>query len=78
MIDNIFYNEINEAAISGNVVTEISDHHAQCLITPRILETDLNKVTRRRSFKNFNNGLFKNHFLKTDWESLLRTNLNLH
>ena len=32
---NIFFNEINEAAISGNLITDISDHHAQFLITPK-------------------------------------------
>ena len=36
LIDNIFFNEINEAAISGNLITDISDHHAQFLITPKI------------------------------------------
>ena len=76
LIDNIFFNETNEAAISRNLITDISDHHAQFLITPKILGNDPNKVTLRRSFKNFNNELFKNDLLKTNWESLLKTNLN--
>ena len=54
----------------------ISDHHAQFLITPKILENNPNKVTLRRSYENFNNELFKNDLLKTDWESLLKTSLN--
>ena len=33
-------------------------------------------MTLRRFFKNFNNELFKKDLLKTDWESLLKTNLN--
>ena len=33
-------------------------------------------MTLRRSYKNLNNELFKNDLLKTDWESLLKTNLN--
>ena len=40
------------------------------------MENYPNKVTLRRSYKNFNNELFKNDLLKTDWESLLKTNLN--
>ena len=76
LIDNIFFNEINEVAFSGNLITDISDHHAQFLITLNILENDPNKVTLRRSYKNFNNKLFRNHLLKTDWESMLKTNLN--
>ena len=66
LIDNIFFNEINEAAISGNLITDISDHHAQFLITPKMLGNDPNKVTLRRSYKNFHNELFKKDLLKTD------------
>ena len=36
LTDNILFNEINEATISGNLITDISDHHAQFLITPKI------------------------------------------
>ena len=42
---------------------------------PQIFENDPNKVTLRRSYKTFNNELFIKDLLKTDWESLLRTNL---
>ena len=76
LIDNIFFNEINEAAITGNLITDISDHHGQFLITPKVLENYPNKVTFRKSYKNFNNDLFKNELLKTDWESLLNTKPN--
>ena len=40
------------------------------------MENYSNKVTLRRSYRNFNNELFKNDLLKTDLESLLKTNLN--
>ena len=33
-------------------------------------------MTLRRTYKNFNNELFKKDLLKTDWKSLLKTNLN--
>ena len=62
LIDNIFFNKINEAAISGNLVTDILDHHARFLITPRILENDPNKVTLRRSFKNLTMSFSKTTF----------------
>ena len=35
LIDNIFFSEINEAAVSRNLITDISDHHVQFLITPK-------------------------------------------
>ena len=65
LINNIFFNEINEAAISGSLITDVSNHHAQFFITPKILGNDPNKVTLRRSYKNFSNELFKNNLLKT-------------
>ena len=66
LIDDIVFNEINKAAISGNLVTDKPDQHAEFLMTPKILENDPNKVKLRRSYKNFNNDLFKNDLLKTN------------
>ena len=43
LIDNIFFIDVKEAALSENLVTDISDHHAQFFITPKILENDPNK-----------------------------------
>ena len=43
LIDNIFFIEVKEGALSEKLVTDISDHHAQFLITPKILENDPNK-----------------------------------
>lgn len=66
--DNIFlidFNEVDEATISGNLIGDISGHHAQFLIAPKFLENDPNKVTLGESFKNFKNKIFKNNLLKT-------------
>ena len=62
LIDNMFFNKINEAAIYGNLVTDILDHHTRFLITPRILENDPNKVTIRRSFKKLTMSFSKTTF----------------
>ena len=79
LIYSIFFNEVNEAAIFRNLITDISDHHAHVLITPKILKNDPSKVRFRRSFKNLiNSKLFKNNLLKNDWKSLLRTKLNVN
>ena len=40
------------------------------------MENYPNKVRLRRSYKKFNNKLFKDDLLKTEWESLLKANLN--
>ena len=35
---SIFFNEVNEAAIFWNLITDISDHHAHVLITQKNIE----------------------------------------
>ena len=59
LIDNILFNKVNDTAISENLIIDISDHHAQFLITPNILDNETNKMTFRRCFKNFESELFK-------------------
>ena len=66
LIDSILFSESNEAAISGNLITDISDYHAQFLITSKIFENNPNELTLRRSFKKFNIVLLKNDLLNTD------------
>ena len=39
LTDNIFHNNINENAISGNLITDISDHLAKFLITPTLAKS---------------------------------------
>ena len=62
LIDNMFFNEINEPAISGNLVIDISDHHAKFLITPRILENDPIKWHSEDSLKTLTMSFSKKTF----------------
>ena len=43
LIHNIFYNNFNESIISRNLITDISDHLAQFIITPKILQQEPKK-----------------------------------
>ena len=52
LIDKIFFNDINKAIISGNLITDISDHLVQLLTTPKGLENEPNKMINKRYFKN--------------------------
>ena len=76
LIDNIFYNNFDDSIISGNIITDISDHLAQFLITPKVLENEPKKLIYKRCFKNFNEELFKNNLKNTNWEAVFNLNLN--
>ena len=52
LIDNIFFKYINEAITLGNLITDISDHCVQFLITPNVSENKPNKFIYKRYFKN--------------------------
>ena len=55
LIDNIFYNSINEKMISGNITTSISDHLTQYLIVSSTQKQNLTskKQIEINSFKNY-------------------------
>ena len=50
LIDNIFYNNFNESIISGNFITDISDHLAQFITTPKILQQESKKKKISNNF----------------------------
>ena len=74
--DNIFFNDINEAITSDNLIIDISDHLVQFLITSNVLENKLNNLINKRCFKKFNEDLFANDLQKAKWKALLKTDLN--
>ena len=47
LTDSILFSENNEAAISGNLITDISEYLARFLITYKIFEIDAKEVTLR-------------------------------
>ena len=57
LIDNIFYNSFNETIISGNLITDISEHLAQFIITPKISHQESEK--KKKSMNDVLNILMK-------------------
>ena len=76
MIDNIFYNNFNETIISGNLITDISEHLAQFIITPKISQQESKKIIHKRCFKNFNEDPFENNLRNINWGTLLNLELS--
>ena len=60
LIDNIFVNNPDQVLISGNIITDVSDHFSQfCIITSE-REKVANKTTKKRDFSDFSSVRFNN------------------
>ena len=57
LIDNIFSSVINDDCIAGNLISPISDHHAQFLIIPNL--------------KHFSSKTFITNLEKVNWDNIL-------
>ena len=58
LIDNIFTNNPEQHVISGNIVTDISDHFSQFCITSSVKNKTHNLKAKIRNFSNFSKDIF--------------------
>ena len=74
LIDNIFFNELQNDIVAGNITTDISDHLTQFVAIPNqgssILSEGLDKDIYRRNFNKINFNKFIEDFQNIDWETL--------
>ena len=71
LIDNIFVNTPEKVLVSGNFISDISDHFSQfCILTSIVNQT---KVESRkvRDFSKFSPGSFTAHISQVDWNEIL-------
>ena len=75
LIDNIFTNDLNPDAVSGNLTVCISDHLPSFTIIPK-LRTHLPKThnIQIRDMKNFDRESFMNDISNVDWNSSIDEN----
>ena len=72
LIDNIFSSIINDDCIAGNLISPISDNHAQFLIIPNCTITQNSKKDLyKRNFKHFSSKRFIADLLKVNWDNIL-------
>ena len=79
LIDNIFTNQLNPDAISGNLEINLSDGHLPSfLIIPKQNQNHLPKKHNifTRSSKNFNREEFLLDYLDVDWNTVIDTTQN--
>ena len=71
LIDNIFSSVINDDCIAGNLISPISDHHAQFLIILNYTTQNLKKDICKRNFKHFSSKKFITDLEKVNWDDIL-------
>ena len=73
LIDNIFTTNANEETLSGNIITNISDHLAQFLSFPvKKSPHKTKKEIYKRNYKNFDADLFLSDLRNIDWQQALK------
>ena len=72
LLDNIFSTDTSENAISGNIVTSISNHLAQFLFLPiHRFKTNNSKNIYQCNFKSFNQQIFLEDIQNLNWNNVL-------
>ena len=79
LIDNIFTNKVEENIISGNLISDVSDHFAQFCISQSPISKDKPARLLSRDFSNFTERNFINDLLLINWDHSVpdnETNVN--
>ena len=72
LIDNIFSSIINDDCIAGNLISPISDHHAQFLIIPNYtIPQKSKKDLYKRNVEHFSSKKFITDLEKVNWDNIL-------
>ena len=73
LIDNIFYNGIDENVLSGNIITSLSDHLGQFLIIPNNeIHVKKKKNIYARNYKNIDTDALLLDLKRINWENVLK------
>ena len=68
LIDNIFTNKVEENIISGNLISDVSDHFAQFCISQSPISKEKPARLLSRDFSNFTERNFINDLLLINWD----------
>ena len=76
LIDNILVNQVNGSVLSGNVVSDISDHFSQfCLLPSFDLRSSAQILKNKyRNFSSFSEEAFINDLQQTEWDNSSNAN----
>ena len=71
LIDNIFLNNPDQILLSGNIISDISDHFSQFCIIKAARDKYRGYTTKIRDFSNFSADQFNRELSEVDWECIL-------
>ena len=71
-IDDILFNNPDQVLISGNIITDVSDHFSQFCILISGRKKVANKTTEKRDFS----VRFSNDLSIADWDSIIVSKAN--
>ena len=74
LIDNIFFNSLEHHAISGNVLSGISDHLPNFIIINKLSALPKNFKIYRRNYSSIDKDSLAAEFSNIDWNEILPTN----
>jgi len=74
LIDNILTNKVNENIISGNIISDISDHFSQFCLTSSLVVKGTPDRPFARDFSNFSEENFIHDFSRIDWVDIVSRN----
>ena len=73
LTDNIFINNPDNILISGNIISDVSDHFSQFCTFDSIANVRQNTFKRKyRDYSQFSETLFNDELSSIDWESIMR------
>ena len=71
LIDNIFTNNPDQVVVSGNIISDISDHFSQFCILKSMRDKIQIKKTKVRDFSRFSRDSFEADLSNVNWNALL-------
>ena len=76
LIDNIFSNDLDSFQLSGNIVSDVSDHFVQVYFSTSNINSfiDPQQNTKIRDYSNFDENKFINELQNVDWMTIASKN----
>ena len=70
LIDNIFVNNPEQVSLSGNIISDISDHFSQFCLIKSTKASNISKKKKVRDFSNFSAESFRDDVCQVSWNTL--------
>ena len=71
LIDNIFVNNPDQVVVSGNLVTDVSDHFSQFCIFASTIDRIKQKQIKKRDFSKFCSDALNDELATINWNSII-------